>query len=105
MSDANVISASKKAAKAPTSTKKQSELRRVLRMLNRFLIGNRKNFVIAMFMLALESGFDLLSAYPLPWLVAYLTTNQAPPDLARIGLAWPFATLTSALIFVSAAII
>jgi ABC-type multidrug transport system fused ATPase/permease subunit/thiamine kinase-like enzyme len=103
MSNAKAIPAPK--AKAEKPAKKQSDLRRVLRMLNRFLVGNRSTFVLAMIMLALNSSIDNLAAYPLPWFVEYLTDRVAPLPFQQIGLTALFATPLTALTFVAVVII
>ena len=103
MSDAKAIPVTKTKAEKPA--KQQSDLRRVLSMLNRFLVGNRITFVIAMVMLALNSLLDNLAAYPLPLFVAYLSKNTAPPPFDGPLLAGLFATTYTALGFIAALVI
>ncbi|MBK9714890.1 MAG: ATP-binding cassette domain-containing protein [Kouleothrix sp.] len=74
-------------------------------MLNRFLLGNRKTFLMAMLMLALTSQLEVIAAFPLPWLVNFLEKRQPPQLFINIGLPQLFATTTTALVFVSVAII
>ena len=103
MSDAKALPAAK--AKPEKPAKQQSDLRRVLSMLNRFLAGNRVTFVIAMVMLALNSLLDNLAAYPLPLFVAFLDKRVPPAPFNGPLLAGLFGSLYSALGFIAALVI
>ena len=103
MSDAKALPATK--AKPEKPAKQQSDLRRVLSMLNRFLAGNRVTFVIAMVMLALNSLLDNLAAYPLPLFVAFLDKGVPPAPFNSSLLAGLFSSRYSALGFIAALVI
>ncbi|MFN8568920.1 MAG: ABC transporter ATP-binding protein [Kouleothrix sp.] len=86
--------------------KAQGDLRRVARILGRFLRSTRTTFLMAMLMLLAESGTSIAAKYPIAWLIDYLNKKPAPASLVGLGLSNViFASLTSVLIFVTIAIV
>ena len=79
-----------KAPAAERAPRMPGEFRRVMRILNRFLKGNRGVFLMAMVMLIAESATEIAAKYPLAYLIDYLS-GQRPELLAGLGLTQPFS--------------
>ena len=70
---------------ADKSPPKESEFRRVARLMGRFLIGQRKVFVMAFVLLLAEAITAIYAAYPLSYLIDFLKGDR--PDLFQaLGL-------------------
>ncbi len=62
--------------------RKESEFRRVVRLMSRFLVGQRKVFLLALIMLVAEAGTAIFAAYPLSYLIDFLKGDR--PDLFQV---------------------
>jgi ABC-type multidrug transport system fused ATPase/permease subunit len=70
-----------------------SDLRYIVRLLSRFLIGERRLFLLAMVMLIAEAGTAVFEAYPLAYLIDYLKGDR-PDLLTFLGWSVPVAPMT-----------
>jgi hypothetical protein len=65
-----------------TTAAKPSDTRRILRLLNRFVVGQHRLFVLGFVLLLAEAVSAVLQAYPLAYLIDYLKGDR--PDLAAV---------------------
>jgi ABC-type multidrug transport system fused ATPase/permease subunit len=71
-----------KTAAAKKPARKQSELRRVIGLLGRFVSRQRAPFILAFIMLLIEVLSDIGSKYTVPYLLDYLKGDKPEPLLA-----------------------
>jgi ABC-type multidrug transport system fused ATPase/permease subunit len=97
MSTVKAISAPKAAAEKPQ--RKQSEFRRSIKLISRFIAGQRGVFGMAMFMLVLESLTSIGAKLPLKWLLDYLdkgfSTQPIADDFAATFALFPAPVVTA----------
>ncbi|MFL5807863.1 MAG: ABC transporter ATP-binding protein, partial [Roseiflexaceae bacterium] len=62
--------------------RKESEFRRVVRLMSRFLVGQRKVFLLALIMLVAEAVTAIFAAYPLSYLIDFIKGDR--PDLFQV---------------------
>ena len=82
---------------ADQAPRKESEFRRTVRLMGRFLTGQRMAFILAFFMLVIEVLSDLGTKYTVPYLLDYLKGGKSDPFTA-LGLPWAL-TLVGTVVF------
>ena len=65
-----------------TSTARSSDLSHIVRLVSRFLAGQRRVVVMAVIMLIAEAGTAVFEAYPLAYLIDFLHGSR--PDLDSV---------------------
>jgi ABC-type multidrug transport system fused ATPase/permease subunit len=75
-----------KQAAAKKRTSRYNDLRHTVRLLSRFLGGERRLFTLALVMLIAEAGMAVFQSYPLAYLIDYLKGDR--PDVLTF-LGWP----------------
>ncbi|HEU5015824.1 MAG TPA: ATP-binding cassette domain-containing protein [Roseiflexaceae bacterium] len=85
------------ASAADQAPRKESELRRTLRLMSRFMTGQRMPFILAFVMLLIEVLSDLGTKYTVPYLLDYLKGGKPDPFTA-LGLPWAL-TLVGTVVF------
>ncbi|MEO7908621.1 MAG: hypothetical protein ABIV47_03120, partial [Roseiflexaceae bacterium] len=81
-----------KNAAADKPARKQSEFRRVIGLLGRFVSRQRAPFILAFIMLLIEVVSDLASKYTVPYLLDYLKGDKPEPLLA-LGLPYTLGSM------------
>gem|GEM_PF-4025 len=64
--------------------RQESEFRRVARLMGRFLVGQRRTFILAFILLLAEAITAIFQAYPLSYLIDYLKGDPSRPDLLQV---------------------
>src|SRR5688572_12984671 len=98
ISDAQRLAKPAVAQKAP---KQETEIRRSVRLLNRFLKGLRGVFGLALLMLTLESLTSIGAKFPVGWLLDYLGEGKQPDILGTLGLTTLVTDQTTLLVFIT----
>lgn len=103
--------AAPKAAKQTKPAQPAGEFRRSIRLINRFIAGQRSVFGMAMFMLILESLTSIAAKFPLTWLLDYLAADLSkafgwfPGIAASVSTFFQGISQTQVLIFLSTAVL
>jgi ABC-type multidrug transport system fused ATPase/permease subunit len=89
---------------AGKSPPKESEFRRVARLMGRFLIGQRKVFVMAFVMLLAEAITAIYAAYPLSYLIDFLKGDR-PDVFQALGVPAFITPYTGTIAILTTAIV
>ena len=71
-----------KVAAVERAPRRESEFRRVARLMGRFLVGQRRLFILALVMLIAEAVTAIFQAYPLSYLIDFIKGDR--PDLLTL---------------------
>jgi ABC-type multidrug transport system fused ATPase/permease subunit len=80
-------------------------MRRSIKLIGRFVGGQRNLFGLALLMLVLESLTSIGAKFPLAWLIDYLDKGTPPDLLITLGLGQLFAGQTMLLVFITIAVL